>query len=140
MCKCIAQRFFSFYFSTPSLQSSPKIPNLKFQIEENRIYRFIIYFYLIFSLTLHDPLSHVCPCIAQNEEVCMPFSSSISKGPIGRRSGKLEEWKISGRIENIQFSLVCVCLVGGMEKLEGRKLFYLIEKKNKRIENVVYIN
>ena len=34
----------------------------------------------------------------------------------------------------------CVCLVGGMEKWEGGKLFYLVEKKSERIENVVYIN
>ena len=33
-----------------------------------------------------------------------------------------------------------VCLVGGMEKWEDGKLFYLVEKKNERIENVVYIN
>ena len=33
-----------------------------------------------------------------------------------------------------------VCLVGGMEKWEGEKLFCLVEKKSGRIENVVYIN
>ena len=34
-----------------------------------------------------------------------------------------------------------VCLVGGVEKQEGGKLFYLVEKKKSgRIENVVYIN
>ena len=33
-----------------------------------------------------------------------------------------------------------VCLVGGMEKWEGGKLFCLVEKKSGRIENVVYIN
>ena len=33
-----------------------------------------------------------------------------------------------------------VCLVGGMEKWENRKLFYLVEKKSGMIENVVYIN
>ena len=33
-----------------------------------------------------------------------------------------------------------VCLVGRMEKWEGEKLFCLVEKKSKRIENVVYIN
>ena len=33
-----------------------------------------------------------------------------------------------------------VCLVGMMEKWKGGKLFYLIEKKSERIENVVYIN
>ena len=33
-----------------------------------------------------------------------------------------------------------VCLVGGVEKWEGGKLFYLVEKKSERIENVVHIN
>ena len=33
-----------------------------------------------------------------------------------------------------------VCLVGGMEKLEGGKLFYLVGVKKERMENVIYIN
>ena len=33
-----------------------------------------------------------------------------------------------------------VCLVGGIEKWEDGKLFCLVEKKSRRIENVVYIN
>ena len=33
-----------------------------------------------------------------------------------------------------------VCLVGGIEKWEDGKLFYLVKKKSRRIENVVYIN
>ena len=33
-----------------------------------------------------------------------------------------------------------MCLVGGMAKWEGEKLFHLVEKKSGRIENVVYIN
>ena len=33
-----------------------------------------------------------------------------------------------------------VCLVGGMKKWEDGKLFYLVEKKSRRIEKVVYIN
>ena len=33
-----------------------------------------------------------------------------------------------------------VCLVGGGEKWEGKKLFCLVEKKSERIGNVVYIN
>ena len=33
-----------------------------------------------------------------------------------------------------------VCLVGEKEKWEGGKLFYLVEKKSGRIENIVYIN
>ena len=33
-----------------------------------------------------------------------------------------------------------VCLVGGMEKWKSGKLFCLVEKKNEKIENIVYIN
>ena len=33
-----------------------------------------------------------------------------------------------------------VYLVGGVEKQEDEKLFYLVENKSERIENVVYIN
>ena len=33
-----------------------------------------------------------------------------------------------------------VCLVGGMEKWDDEKLFYLVETKSGRIKNVVYIN
>ena len=33
-----------------------------------------------------------------------------------------------------------VCLVGGVEKWEGRKLFYLVGEKSVRMENVVYMN
>ena len=33
-----------------------------------------------------------------------------------------------------------VCLVRGMKKWEGEKLFCLVEKKSERMENVVYIN
>ena len=33
-----------------------------------------------------------------------------------------------------------VCLVGGMEKWKGGKLFCLIEKESETIENVIYIN
>ena len=29
-----------------------------------------------------------------------------------------------------------VCLVGGVEKWESEKFFYLVEKKNEKIENV----
>ena len=46
-------------------------------------------------------------------------------------------WK-SGKIENIKFSLVC--LVGGVEKWEGGKLFCLVGEKNGRMKNVIYIN
>ena len=53
-------------------------------------------------------------------------------------------WKISGRMKkwedrkNLVFPHVC--LVGGMEKCDSGKLFCLVEKKNGRMENVVYIN
>ena len=33
-----------------------------------------------------------------------------------------------------------VCLVEGVEERKGKKLFYLIEKKSEKIENIVYIN
>ena len=33
-----------------------------------------------------------------------------------------------------------VCFIGGVEKWKGGKLFYLVEKKSGRIENVVNIN
>ena len=62
----------------------------------------------------------------------------------GWRSGKVEGWKISGRMEkwedrkDLVFSHVC--LVGGVEKWEGGKRFYLVGEKKERIENVVYIN
>ena len=41
-------------------------------------------------------------------------------------------------IKNLVFPHVC--LVGRMEKWEGGKLFCLVEEKNWRMENVVYIN
>ena len=55
----------------------------------------------------------------------------------------LEEWK-SGRIEKWEEGKYLVfprvCLVGGMKKWEGGKLFCLVEKKSEMMENVVYIN
>ena len=33
-----------------------------------------------------------------------------------------------------------VCLVGGVKKWEGGKLFYLVREKKGRMKNVVYIN
>ena len=70
--------------------------------------------------------------------------STNPKGPFGWRSGKLRGWKISGRIEKWKdrkyLVFPRVCLVGGMEKWKGGKLFCLVEKKSKRIENVIYIN
>ena len=47
----------------------------------------------------------------------------------------VEKWE---DIKNLVFPHVC--LVGRMEKWEGGKLFYLVEEKNERMENVVYIN
>ena len=71
-------------------------------------------------------------------------SEKMPKGPFGWRSGKLGGWKISGRMEKWKdrkyLVFPYVCLVGGMEKWEGGKLFCLVEKKSGRIENVVYIN
>ena len=53
-------------------------------------------------------------------------------------------WKISGRMEKWEdkkyLAFPRVCLVGGMEKWEGGKLFCLVQKKIERIENVIYIN
>ena len=70
--------------------------------------------------------------------------STNPKGPFGWRSGKLRGWKISGRIEKWKdrkyLVFARVCLVGGMEKWKGGKLFCLVEKKSERIENVIYIN
>ena len=61
----------------------------------------------------------------------------------------MKEWK-SGRMENCRrmekwedgkyLVFPLVCLVGGMEKLKGGKLFCLVEEKNGRIKNVIYIN
>ena len=47
----------------------------------------------------------------------------------------VEKWE---DIKNLVFPHVC--LVGRMEKWEGGKLFCLVEEKNWRMENVVYIN
>ena len=59
-------------------------------------------------------------------------------------SGEMGGWKISGRMEKWEdkkyLAFPRVCLVGGMEKWEGGKLFCLVEKKSGKIENVVYIN
>ena len=61
-----------------------------------------------------------------------------TKGPFGWKSRKLGGWKISERMEKwedrkyLVFSRVC--LVGGMEKWEGGKLFCLVQKKIERIE------
>ena len=36
------------------------------------------------------------------------------------------------------FSLVC--LVGGVEKWEGGKLYYLVGEKKRMMKNIIYIN
>ena len=43
-------------------------------------------------------------------------------------------WK-SERIEN-NLVFPRICLVGGVEKWESEKFFYLVEKKSEKIENV----
>ena len=47
----------------------------------------------------------------------------------------MEKW---ADIKDLVFSQVC--LVGGVEKWEGGKLFCFVGEKKRRIENVVYIN
>ena len=53
-------------------------------------------------------------------------------------------WKINGMMKkwedrkDLVFSHVC--LVGGVKKWEGGKLFYLVREKKGRMKNVVYIN
>ena len=49
--------------------------------------------------------------------------------------GRMERWEDK---KYLVFSRVC--LVGGMEKWKSGKLFCLVEKKSKKIENVVNIN
>ena len=43
-------------------------------------------------------------------------------------------------LPNITLVFSRVYLVEDVEKWEGRKLFYMVEMKNGRIENIVYIN
>ena len=49
-------------------------------------------------------------------------------------------WKINERMEKGENRKYLVfpriCLVGGVEKWESEKFFYLVEKKSERIENV----
>ena len=61
----------------------------------------------------------------------------------------MEKWK-SRRIKNCEkmekwenrkyLVFLLVCLVGGVEKWEGGKLFCLVGEKKGRMENVIYIN
>ena len=49
--------------------------------------------------------------------------------------GRIKKWE---DCKYLVFPIVC--LVGGVEKWEGEKLFCLIEKKKEMMENVIYIN
>ena len=49
--------------------------------------------------------------------------------------GKIEKWE-DGKY--LVFPLVC--LVGGVKKWEGGKLFCLVGEKNERMKNLIYIN
>ena len=53
----------------------------------------------------------------------------------GWKSGRIEKWE-----DKKDLVFPHVCLVGGMEKWKGEKLFYLVKEKSGRIKNVVYIN
>ena len=72
-------------------------------------------------------------------EIFQPFRPERN----GINNNGLEEWK-SERMEKWENKKYLVfprvCLVGEMKKWEGGKLFYLVEKKSGRIENVVKIN
>ena len=60
----------------------------------------------------------------------------------GWKSGKNQKIENDRKVEEYKrfiFSLICV-LVGRIEKWRDEKLFYLVEKKNKRIENIICIN
>ena len=50
------------------------------------------------------------------------------------------EWKIVGGQKSGKMENILVCLVGGVEKQEGEKLFCLVGEKNGRMKNVIYIN
>ena len=49
--------------------------------------------------------------------------------------GRMEKWEDE---KYLVFPLVC--LVGGEEKWEGEKLFYLVGEKKGMMKNVIYIN
>ena len=58
-----------------------------------------------------------------------------------RKNRRMENY---GRMENWENRKVLVfphmCLIGGVEKGEGGKLFCLVREKGGKMENVVYIN
>ena len=51
------------------------------------------------------------------------------------RNGGVKKWE-----DRKHLVLPRVCLVGGVEKWEGGRLFCLVEENSRRIKNVVYIN
>ena len=60
---------------------------------------------------------------------------------VGMEKWKYRKWRGDGKVEGQKKILVFSHDVWfGVEKWRNRKLFYLIEKKNKRIENIDYIN
>lgn len=61
------------------------------------------------------------------------------KGPFGGEQKIRSGWK-NGRIEEILVSLIAFGWGGGVKKWTERKLFCLVEKRNKRIKNVDCIN
>ena len=52
-----------------------------------------------------------------------------------KNCGRIEKWEDE---KYLVFSLMC--LVGGVEKWEGGKLFCLVGEKKEMMENVIYIN
>ena len=60
----------------------------------------------------------------------------------GWKSGKNQKIENDRKVEEYKrfiFSLICV-LVGRIAKWRDEKIFYLVEKKNERIENIICIN
>ena len=49
--------------------------------------------------------------------------------------GRIEKWE-----DGKYLAFPLMCLVGGVEKWEGRKLFCLVREKKGMMENVIYIN
>ena len=57
------------------------------------------------------------------------------------KSGVIENGKMMEKwVDRKYFSFSNLCLVRRVKKWRDEKLFYLVKKKNKRIENRVYIN
>ena len=62
----------------------------------------------------------------------------ISKSNLTFR--KREQWGVEKWEDEKYLVFPLVCLVGGVEKWEGGKLFCLVGEKKGRIKNVIYIN